>query len=135
MKICSKCSKRHRGTSAYCPPCWCEYQKNWYRANPESNRESHRARRKQRRDYIVSKKTDKPCADCSMKYPWYVMDFDHVRGKKKFNLSIASNKMWSIEAINAEIAKCDLVCSNCHRIRTFTRNSIGMSSNRQDGAL
>ena len=124
MKTCSKCGKEHSGTSRYCPPCWCEYQKNWYKNNPESTRESHRTRRKQRRDYIVSKKSNTPCLDCGKIYPWYVMDFDHVRGEKKFNLSIASNKMWSMEAIEEEMAKCDLVCANCHRIRTFTRTQL-----------
>lgn len=47
------------------------------------------------------------------------MDFDHVRGTKKFNISDAGAKN-ALEVI-AEIDKCDLVCANCHRIRTEER--------------
>lgn len=49
------------------------------------------------------------------------MDFDHVRGEKKFNLAVAANKNISIARIQDEIAKCDVVCANCHRERTFKR--------------
>jgi len=53
------------------------------------------------------------------------MDFDHVRGKKLFELSVtAILNARSMEAIEAEAAKCDIVCSNCHRIRTFTRKKL-----------
>lgn len=46
------------------------------------------------------------------------MDFDHV-GDKAFNIATAIDKRWS--EIQAEIKKCDVVCANCHRIRTYTR--------------
>lgn len=59
--------------------------------------------------------------DCGNSYPHYVMDFDHVRGIKCFNIGATPNLNPSLERLMAEIAKCDLVCSNCHRIRTWTR--------------
>lgn len=46
------------------------------------------------------------------------MDFDHVRGEKVADLSTMVNQCTTVAAIDAEIAKCDLVCANCHRIRT-----------------
>lgn len=49
------------------------------------------------------------------------MDFDHVRGKKSFNIGGGKMGTPSFEAIEVEIAKCDLVCANCHRIRTEKR--------------
>ena len=60
-----------------------------------------------------------PCADCHQTFPPYVMDFDHVRGEKRFGVSKMRNH--SIEKILEEIAKCELVCANCHRIRTYNR--------------
>ena len=48
-----------------------------------------------------------------------VMDLDHVRGQKKFRL--AAVKHVSLETLEEEINKCDVVCSNCHRIRTWNR--------------
>ena len=59
--------------------------------------------------------------DCGITYPYFVMDFDHVEGEKKFNISIAANKLRSMKLILEELSKCELVCSNCHRIRTMNR--------------
>lgn len=67
------------------------------------------------RDY----KTGKPCCDCTVVFPYYVLDFDHVQGQKGAEISELVSKGRSIEAISLEIQKCELVCANCHRIRTF----------------
>jgi hypothetical protein len=64
-----------------------------------------------------------PCADCGVKFPPVCMDFDHVRGKKLFNLSDAKAVAWDIERIQAEVMKCEVVCSNCHRLRTQKRQA------------
>ena len=55
-----------------------------------------------------------PCVDCSHAYPFYVMDFDHVRGEKLGQVP----KMGSFKAIRQEASKCDVVCANCHRLRS-----------------
>jgi hypothetical protein len=69
--------------------------------------------------YIAEVK-DIPCADCGNGYPPYVMQFDHVRGTKKFNIS--HNAFWtSLRVVQEEIAKCDIVCANCHAERTHQR--------------
>jgi hypothetical protein len=121
MKICNVCKERESLPYGYkCGMCHSEYQKAWHKTHPQSTARSHKTRQKFRRDYVKSKK-DKPCSDCGICYPWYVMEFDHVRGKKQFNLSIVGSMMCSIEKIDREIAKCDLVCANCHRKRTFER--------------
>lgn len=63
-----------------------------------------------------------PCVDCGETDP-IVLDFDHLPGvEKKFTVSRAvgaSTRSWS--AISAEIAKCEVVCANCHRRRTAMR--------------
>ena len=63
---------------------------------------------------------DRPCTDCKQSFPVVCMDFDHVRGKKKFNIGKAFSR--PKKAILKEIAKCEVVCSNCHRIRTYKRS-------------
>lgn len=60
---------------------------------------------------------NRPCIDCGLKYPPECMDFDHVRGKKLFTIGERRRQ----SGLLAEIAKCDLVCANCHRIRTRAR--------------
>lgn len=66
----------------------------------------------------------KPCTDCEGVFPTCAMDWDHVRGEKLFNLG-AWRGQWASEKtkklIIGEIAKCDLVCANCHRVRTKQR--------------
>lgn len=94
--------------------------KRWYRKHPQSTNASAQRRKKAIKDLIQQSKR-KPCADCREPYPYYVMDFDHVRGRKLLNLSTAVNKMLSLAKVKAEIKKCDAVCANCHRERTFTR--------------
>lgn len=68
---------------------------------------------------VVAAKS-RPCADCGVRYPPYVMDLDHVRGKKVRNVGLI--KTYATTAVlRAEIAKCEVVCANCHRIRSHNR--------------
>lgn len=69
---------------------------------------------------MVRELKGKPCADCAKTFPYYVMDFDHVRGTKLFTLGEAPARRGR-DQILEEAAKCDVVCSNCHRIRTHKR--------------
>ncbi len=95
---------------------------------PYSDKEKQKAfqakwRRQKSRKFreILWKVKDVPCMDCEIKYPPYVMDFDHRDGEIKIAGvgRLASNA--GIEKILAEIKKCDIVCANCHRIRTHKR--------------
>ena len=66
-------------------------------------------------------KTETPCTDCGENYPYYVMEFDHLpEFEKKFNISMLG-KVANLRELQAEIAKCEVVCSNCHKIRTRGR--------------
>ena len=63
-----------------------------------------------------------PCMDCGKIYPYYVMDFDHRPGEVKVIDPSRLPNYGSWKKVLAEIAKCDVVCSNCPRIRTYERN-------------
>jgi ABC-type Zn2+ transport system substrate-binding protein/surface adhesin len=97
-------------------------KKKWNKKDYQDNKKYYSKRqrlyRKELRE-VIQKIKSVPCADCHRWYPSFVMDFDHVRGKKEFTISdeISQHKP-SMERLLAEIAKCDIVCSNCHRIRT-----------------
>lgn len=104
-----------------------EYMKRWY-AKPE-NAAAHKRRtakvnteqRRKVREFVKAAK-DAPCADCGQRFPYVCMDFDHLDpGTKVMEVSRMTNL--PIEQVKAEIAKCELVCANCHRIRTATRGS------------
>ena len=61
-----------------------------------------------------------PCTDCGMWYPYFVMDFDHRDpATKSFNISRRASTGIGAATLQAEIDKCDVVCSNCHRMRTW----------------
>lgn len=73
-----------------------------------------------------------PCADCRENYPYWVMDFDHL-SDKSFNLAaFAREKGAKLDTILAEVAKCEVVCSNCHRTRTHNRNLKSVSKDVLD---
>lgn len=74
----------------------------------------------------VNELKKQPCMDCGKKFPPICMDWDHRVGSDKIkDVSGMVMRAWSADKIFAEIKKCDLVCSNCHRIR---------SKNRRDAA-
>jgi hypothetical protein len=109
---------RRRG---HCIGCKAAYQREWYARNRERHlanvREIRKQRRIRNRELILAAK-DVPCADCGLRYPPYVMDFDHVNGGKRGNIAELHGRLTE-EALLAEIAKCEVVCANCHRIRTY----------------
>lgn len=61
------------------------------------------------------------CADCGYNESAYALQFDHVMGNKKDSVSnlIRSDYAWS--TIKEEILKCEVVCANCHAVRTKAR--------------
>src|SRR5690349_21757011 len=89
-----------------------------YANNKEYYAERNRKRRLQFQEAIRSAK-DRPCTDCEKMYPYYVMQFDHLKDKS-FNIANTS-KISSLKKLLEEIAKCEVVCANCHAERTHQR--------------
>jgi len=73
----------------------------------------------------------KSCVDCGRHFPACCMDFDHVRGTKKYNVGCMFAHHYSRQLIEVELQKCELVCANCHRIRTQKRK---LGSRRKNNA-
>ena len=93
---------------------------------PYRNKEDQYARQQLHRDKNAAKLwellKESSCKDCGSKDP-RVLEFDHL-GDKSFNVSRAvsgSTRSWKL--IQEEINKCDIVCANCHRIRTQERGN------------
>lgn len=94
------------------------YHKKHYAANKQYYLDKARRNQNRVRDLVRSAK-NQPCADCKRRYPYYVMDFDHVASKL-----FEPNKLWQstgFKRAQTELAKCEVVCSNCHRERTQQR--------------
>ena len=68
-----------------------------------------------------SLKRDIPCTDCDETFPAYVMQWDHLPGREKVDDVGSMVGRRRRDVILAEIAKCELVCANCHVMRTVAR--------------
>jgi thymidine kinase len=74
-------------------------------------------RRKRNRDFVREYLVSHPCVDCG-ESRWRVLEFDHIRGAKYADIAWMIVQTRSLENIAKEIAKCEVRCANCHRLRT-----------------
>lgn len=148
MKRCPRCgiekslsdfgpnARRADGLQSYCRACRREYVRDHYARNADRYRTATAVRNERRRSLVrklIRKAKDRPCADCGVRYPFYVMDFDHRPGEKKlFNIGRDGLTDQSADSVRREIDKCDVVCSNCHRART---HGSELELGRQDSNL
>lgn len=75
-------------------------------------------------------KVDRGCTDCGYNHNHAALEFDHLNGRESDRDTVAQLMGKSIKRILEEVEKCEVVCANCHRIRTFNRlqESRGVSS-------
>ena len=150
-KVCPQCEKEYPATSeffyedsrrryglySWCKKCFLarnrETTKKWRAANKERVKRVTREWKRTRggsasyRRGLLEERLEKldllkdsPCVDCGGCFPPVAMDFDHVCGEKIKSVSyLVRNSTW--EAVLEEIVKCELVCANCHRVRTKER--------------
>jgi len=134
MKYCPRCdrwldvagfagNRAHKdGRQRLCRDCQRAYVKAHYAANtPYYLAKAKRANERNRLlvRALLSELKSVRCADCGQSYSTWVMEFDHVRGVKLFNVS--DGRARGVKAVSSEAAKCEIVCANCHRERTQSR--------------
>ena len=99
-------------------------------------KEKTRQRAKDKRGKITKAlqeiRQNTPCTDCKENYPYWVMEFDHL-GNKSFTIGQYYNYTQSMEKVMEEVAKCEVVCANCHKTRTYMR-AVSSNSNTMDVA-
>lgn len=113
-----------------------EWRKQWYQKNKEkvcaksraysaAHHEDvvrRRASIRKRNQEIVARTKCRPCMDCGVQYNPWQMDLDHREASQKCeSVSCMALQGWGLKRLEIEIAKCDVVCSNCHRERTYRR--------------
>jgi 5-methylcytosine-specific restriction endonuclease McrA len=137
MKACSLCKKilpksefyknraRRDGLQTVCKGCQKKAGKRHYRENTKETKEKIYVRRKERkeenRNYVLAHLKIHPCVDCGESNP-LTLHFDHVRGRKRMNVSQMIQGAYTLKVLREEIEKCEVRCANCHSIRT-QRNS------------
>lgn len=93
-------------------------QKRHYEKNRQQYLDRNKRRTQQARAIARAAK-EVPCADCGVQYPFYVMDFDHRPDEEK--VTEVTKLVTNLTKMVKEIEKCDVVCANCHRQRTWDR--------------
>lgn len=136
MKKCTKCffeksfedfnfkNKAINIRQSYCNAC----QKIYSNAHYKSNKTYYKNKARKNgllyatkaRDYIASYLSSNPCVDCSIA-DIRVLQFDHVRDIKEFDVALAVGGSISFDRLVKEIEKCDVRCANCHQIVTAQR--------------
>lgn len=75
--------------------------------------------RSRNQQYVYNYLRQNQCQDCG-EDDIVVLEFDHLRDKS-FNISYGIRAGYSLQRIKDEIAKCEVVCANCHKRRTASR--------------
>lgn len=135
-KICPSCCtiklrsefrpnlRRSDGLQSYCVECDKQKQHAWYYNNKDKVKTKTKHRNavgiEYRRCQVMAYLSEHPCVDCGEKDP-VVLEFDHVRGRKSFAISVGLRRRFSWVRLKAEIEKCDVRCSNCHKRITARR--------------
>jgi hypothetical protein len=130
MKSCSTCKlkkdlsdfnknkSKKDGLQSICRSCQQEYSEKHYFKNREEHKslvyENKLANIKALKEYTVEYLKTHPCVDCG-ETDFIVLEYDHVRGKKRCAISYMIQNSYSLASLAAEIEKCDVRCANCHK--------------------
>ena len=134
IKTCIKCNARKSLDSYHwknkkkgikfntCGKCVNKYSKMHYKKNIEKYKEKAREHNKRYihrgRMFLRELKMSNACVECSESHP-DILEFDHIEpNNKDTDVSYMSQHAYCLETIEKEIAKCVLLCANCHRKRT-----------------
>ena len=134
MRRCSRCGlekplddfawhRRDKGQRQHhCRPCQAEYRREHYLRNRQRYIDRSQRRKQElwaeRTRLLLEHFAEHPCVDCGETDP-VVLEFDHLRDKR-FDIG-PKLTTYAWDDILEEIAKCDVVCANCHRRRTAHR--------------
>ena len=138
MKKCSLCheekdeslfnKKDKKRLQPYCRPCDNKKSRERYAIKGVEHSkivyERTKRVRAEMREFVNKIKETTPCADCGNYFPPYVLDHDHVEGDKVANIAKIVSQGLGMKKLTKELKKCEVVCSNCHRIRTHARKNI-----------
>lgn len=94
---------------------------------PAEMKERTSKKREEIRQLLGKIKELSGCHDCKIKYPYYVLQFDHVSGTKVDQLSNMI-RYYPMKDIFEEISKCEIVCANCHAERSYRRQNAKEAS-------
>ena len=126
MKKCGKCketksldcfytsSSQSGGYQSYCKTCSSKRRIQYYKDNREQENKRRLAHVAKIRAKFRQYKRSLQCSRCN-ENRWYVLDFHHVNDDKDNSVGNMVQEKYGWNTIMAEINKCEVLCSNCHR--------------------
>ena len=103
---------------------WCHNHYRLWRAYGDPTTRKYRkpgkGSQKDRKEWIREYKLKQGCVDCGYRDNPIALQFDHLPGVQK-STEIRNGSHIGWEVLMEEIAKCEVVCANCHHIRTYNR--------------
>ena len=127
MKVCGSCKtkkslkdfyKKGDGWQSMCIDCTKKYHHSHFVDNRASYYASRDRSQQKIRDWIIQYKQSHPCVDCKGYFHPAAMHFHHLDPATKVD-GIASLSRYSLRRVKDEVAKCELVCANCHAVKTW----------------
>jgi hypothetical protein len=141
-KHCGRCglnkpvAEFHRwrnGYQAWCKPCRRDYAARHYQTNKARRQAQNKQRQRDFMAWYISLKAGRPCADCGRTFHSAAMHWDHLPSvEKTADVSFLARR-GNRQRILDEIEKCELVCANCHAVRSYLRGDAvprGLRSGR-----
>lgn len=142
-KRCGRCDvdqplhEFHRAEEGYqpwCKSCKREYAAAHYRANHARRRADNRRRHAEFLKWYTRLKAKRPCSDCGNVFHPAAMQWDHLPGRAKTaDVSVLARR-GSRKRVLDEIANCELVCANCHAVRSYFRRGSSLRRGGHTGA-
>lgn len=113
--------RRRGGYQTWCKDCRRGYDASYHRETQALRVEQKRERHAEFIEWYMALKADRSCADCGQSFHPAAMQWDHLPGAEKLASVADLCRKNSRKRVLEEIAKCELVCANCHAVRTFQR--------------
>ena len=98
------------------------------RGRTRRNRKQRQTRKRNLQQLIATIKRG-PCVDCKKPLPVWVLEFDHLANKTD-TINRLVNSGRSKHKVLEEVAKCEVVCANCHKHREYLRGRVEYQSKR-----
>lgn len=119
MKNCYKCKGPNNTSQSYCKECRkvIDFEYN-QRRDKQKKYLRQRERENKNKEWVYSYLQNNPCK-CGESRP-ECLDFHHLKDKQ---YSVSNMYSLSISKIQLEIAKCKVLCANCHRVITAKENN------------
>jgi len=111
-----------------------DYHERWYRDNGDKRRKQVRERRRKTRDWLADVKKQGECSVCGLsgQIAHWALEYHHRHGEEKIaSISYLVGNGYGRQTIEDEMAKCDLICSNCHRMEHYNEWVSGKKSSNK----